>query len=349
MTTSDRPPRARLPLSYWVVAVGLPLIAGAVAVALQLAWLPQLPDPIAIHWGQGGPDGFGAPWSSLALTAGLAVGLTAMFAGFLATARGAAPTVTHKLLAVLSLVTALFVGGTVTASVAVQRGLDDARDAPGIDGLLGLALLGSLLVGVVAWFMLPKAVRTGTDATPARPVTLVPGERSAWIATTRVPTGALAAILGGLGIVLAAAVFAIAISDGALWPIAIAPLLLLVLASIGTVWRVRVDATGLLVRSLPFGWPRLRIPATEIVRVSTAHVDPLAEFGGWGWRWSPGNGFGVVTRGGEAIEVMRSAGRRFVVTVDDAATGAALLAAYTASATENRERYPQTGSARGNG
>jgi hypothetical protein len=34
---------------------------------------------------------------------------------------------------------------------------------------------------------------------------------------------------------------------------------------------------------------------------------------------------GVVVRGGESIAVERSGGRRFVITVDDAATGAALL------------------------
>lgn len=348
MTAAIPSPRARLSLSMWVVAVVLPLIVGAVAVALQLAWLPQLPDPVAIHWGADGPDGFGAPWSNPVLTAGLAVGLTAMFAAFLATARGAAPTPTHKLLAVLSLVTALFLGATVTASVAVQRGLDDARDAPSIDGWMGLALAASLLVGVVAWFALPKAVRPGTDASPARPLSLAPGERGAWLATTRVATGAVVAILGGLGVVLAVAVFAVALRDD-LWPILGAPMLLLALAAIGTVWRVRVDAAGLLVRSLPFGWPRVRIRPAEIARVRTAHIEPLADFGGWGWRWAPGNGFGVVTRGGEAIEVLRHDGRRFVVTVDDAATGAALLAAYAASATEIRERGPQTGSARGNG
>jgi hypothetical protein len=38
-----------------------------------------------------------------------------------------------------------------------------------------------------------------------------------------------------------------------------------------------------------------------------------------------GGGVGYVVRTGEGIEVERTSGRRFVVTVDDAATGAALL------------------------
>src|SRR5690606_21606125 len=108
-TPVSRPPRARLPLSMWVVAVALPLVVGAMAVALQLAWLPQLPDPIAMHWGSSGPDGYGPAWSTPVLTAGLSLGLTALFAAFLATARQPAPTASHKFLAVLSAVTAVFI------------------------------------------------------------------------------------------------------------------------------------------------------------------------------------------------------------------------------------------------
>jgi len=53
----------------------------------------------------------------------------------------------------------------------------------------------------------------------------------------------------------------------------------------------------------------------------------VREFGGWGVRTSVATGAtGVVLRSGEAIEIHRTGGRRFLVTVDDAATGAALLA-----------------------
>ena len=56
----------------------------------------------------------------------------------------------------------------------------------------------------------------------------------------------------------------------------------------------------------------------------------MGEFGGWGLRLSVEGRFGVVLRQGEAIEVTRANGRRFLVTVDDAATGAALLQALIA-------------------
>lgn len=60
-------------------------------------------------------------------------------------------------------------------------------------------------------------------------------------------------------------------------------------------------------------------------------VDRKGEFGGWGLRLSVDRRFGVVLRAGEAIEVTRANGKRFVVTVDDAGTGAALLEALIAA------------------
>ena len=63
----------------------------------------------------------------------------------------------------------------------------------------------------------------------------------------------------------------------------------------------------------------------EVEEAVVVQVNPLREFGGWGIRTGVGGRIGVVMRGGEALEVVRTGGRRVVVTVDDAATGAALL------------------------
>ncbi len=328
--TASARPRARMPLSIWIVAVALPLLVGLIAVLIQVAWLPQLPDPIVVHWGLDGADGFAAPWTAMVLTGGLIGALVALFAAILGLARGPAPTPTHKLLAVTSLVVAVLVGGTVTASLGVQRGLGDAADAPSITPwLLGFAAI-SLVVGALAWFALPKAVSGAADTSPAEPLSLVPGERSVWIAETRLSGGAVAVILSAVGFAIAATVFAAVITDGLMWPLVLVPALLVLMCAAGIAWRVRVEPSGLSVRSQPFGWPRTRIPVSDIASVETAHVEPLAEFGGWGWRWAPGRSFGVISGSGEAIEVTRHDGRRFTVTVPDAATGAALLAAYAA-------------------
>ncbi|MBN9140020.1 MAG: DUF1648 domain-containing protein [Micrococcales bacterium] len=347
--TTARPPRARLPFSVWIVAVALPVVVWGAAVALQLAWLPQLPDPVAIHWGPGGADGFASPSSSIALTAGLGVGLTGLFALVLATVRGASPTVTHKLLAVISLVTSVFTGFTVTASLGVQLGLDDARDAPDFGGWAVVGLAAAAVVGVIAWLVLPRAVRPGEEVAEVAPLPLVPGERSAWIATVRIGTAIAVVIVSAVGLVTVSTVAAVIVSGGLIWPLLLFPLLLIAMSATSIVWRVRVDATGLTVRSVPLGWPRRRIRVADIESVKTVQVEPLAEFGGWGWRWTPVGGLGVVARAGEGILVVLRDGRRFTVTVDDAETGAALLAGYVASAPGSGERGPQDGSARHNG
>src|SRR3954463_13225443 len=56
----DRPPA----LSRFVlVAVVLPVVIALVAVGVQLVMLPQVPDPVAIHWNASGvADGFASPW-----------------------------------------------------------------------------------------------------------------------------------------------------------------------------------------------------------------------------------------------------------------------------------------------
>ena len=103
-------------------------------------------------------------------------------------------------------------------------------------------------------------------------------------------------------------------------------MLLIVLALTTTTFRVRVDASGLTTVS-PAGFPRFTVPLSEVRSVAVTDVNPLGEFGGYGLRWTPG-GFGVVLRRGPAIDVTRTSGKRFVVTVEDAARGAALLRAF---------------------
>lgn len=59
------------------------LIGAAVVIA---AWLPELPAPVAVHWGTDGVDGYGPGWTYLVITLGLGGGLvlflalTAMYA-----------------------------------------------------------------------------------------------------------------------------------------------------------------------------------------------------------------------------------------------------------------------------
>ncbi len=110
------------------------------------------------------------------------------------------------------------------------------------------------------------------------------------------------------------------------WAMLVVPAILVLLFLAMLSFTVRVDSSGLTVRST-LGWPGTRIPAGEVLVASATQVNPLGDYGGWGWRVAlDGSGrTGVVLSKGEALAVDRTGGRGFVVTVDGAAEAAALL------------------------
>jgi hypothetical protein len=114
----------------------------------------------------------------------------------------------------------------------------------------------------------------------------------------------------------------------------IAPAFLVVVALAGLVVgsslaaRVWVDRRGLTVRA-PLGFPAVTIPLDEIAAVDVIQVSALGDYGGWGWRIGRRGRPGVVFHSGDALQVTRGDGRRFVVTVDGAQEAAALLTSLT--------------------
>ncbi|MFJ6613809.1 DUF1648 domain-containing protein [Streptomyces sp. NPDC091289] len=102
------------------------------------------------------------------------------------------------------------------------------------------------------------------------------------------------------------------------------PLLLLALV-LATFCRphVTVDRRGLTVSGL-LPRPRVRVPLERMAGADSRRVNALTEYGGWGYRIRPDRS-GVIFRSGEAIVISLTSGREFAVTVDDSATGAALL------------------------
>ena len=80
------------------------------------------------------------------------------------------------------------------------------------------------------------------------------------------------------------------------------------------------------------GLPRFTVPLADVASVSVVQIIPMAEFGGWGIRMGIDGRFGIVLHTGPAIQVVRRSGKTFVVTVDDADTGAALLTALASRA-----------------
>jgi hypothetical protein len=318
----------RLPFRVVLVALIAPVALVVIGLGLLLAWLPALPSEIAVHWSiTGEADAFGPAWSMpvLLAIAGIAVpvGFTMIVAQSITPA---GPTATQKVLAVAALFVGLLLTFAIVSSVAIQR--DGVSGPQPIGAFLGVGALAGIALAALGWAVLPRAVpgRTGSaEATPAVPV--APGERVAWIGHARFGTGVLVALIGT--VVLATGAVAFAVAATGVWWLAVIPLVLAVVL-LGTVsWRVRVDASGLTVRAA-LGWPLYRVAAADVVSAGTTTVVPLGEFGGYGVRWGLGRRLGVITRGGEALEVQRRDGRVVIVTVDDAATAAGLLSAYAA-------------------
>ena len=302
--------------------VGVPVLVGVLGVVVLLTIRSSLPDPVATHWDNSGPDGFTSrSWAVLPVLVGAVLGL---FLGGIAGWYGRREPAARRLAAGLAAGTSVFVTGIAVGSLWEQRGLASAADAPGIGGVLVVALLAGLLAGAAAALAVPgepAAVATGPVAGARLP--LAPGEQAAWSAWA----GAPPAVVALAAVTLLPIVVLVALGIA---PVFLVLVLVLVLALLGATLsaRVWVDRRGLTVRS-PFGWPAYTVALGEIAAVQVVEVSPLRDYGGWGWRLGRRGRPGVVFRAGPALSVTRGDGRRFVVTVDGAGEAAALLTTLT--------------------
>jgi len=314
--TEVRRPRARRAMA-WSSLVGVLLALAAAAVVW--AWQDELPARVATHWSDGGaPDGFMSPLALALVAVAGTVGLCAVFAA-IGIVSGAAAS-TRRIAAAGCVWSGGFLAATVLTTLGPQRGLADASQVE----MSGLGLALSLLVPVVP-AAVAAALVPGDPAMPARDAVpsdapravLRDGERAVWLRRASGGTG----LAIGLVAVLLTAVLAVVTDE---WTMLVVPAALAALFVSMFAFTVRVDATGLTVRSAA-RWPGTHVPADEVVRASVTQVRPFREFGGWGWRTARDGRVGVVLRGGEALLVERTGGRSFAVTVDDAAEAAALL------------------------
>ncbi|GAB3601179.1 hypothetical protein [Microbacterium tumbae] len=321
------------------VGVIVPAAIVALSAIIIAAWLPEVPEPAAIHWGFDGVDGYGPGWTYLALLLGIGGGIVVLFAvmAFLghrlpprsrSEGRPDGPqwSPTARFLGAMSLGVSTLLAATSLISVGVQRGLADAAETPDITPwvILGIVLMAGL--AVLGWFLQPAAYTTTDAGVPAGPLELAGTERAVWMGTASTARGAQIVLGVAVFFVLATAALLGARGVEGWWFSAIIGIALAVLAATMLVFRVRVNAAGLQVRSA-VGWPRFAIPASDVASVRVVTVNPFGEFGGWGYRIGLDGRRGVVLRGGEALQVEQRNGKVFVVTVDDAATAASVLVA----------------------
>lgn len=313
-----------------MVAIILPVAIAVIAVAIQLAWLPVLPERIVTHWSFGDvPDAYGPAWTSPLLT-GLIGLLPALIGGVLLVRLTPAggPSWLQKLLAVVVLGMAALISVVATGTLAIQ--LNGGTGAGGVGPIVLWGAFAAIVLGVAGWFIMPKAGVVGPRSAPAEPVKIAPGERVAWVGVARFSLPLLLPLLG-IVIVLLGITAYVFVTTG-IWGMILIPIVVGV-SLLGTVfWHVRADERGLQVRGA-LGWPLFQVPAADIQSAGVTEVSPMTgEFAGWGIRFGKGRRLGIITRGGQALEVQRRDGRAVVVTVDDAATAAGVLEAYASRA-----------------
>lgn len=295
-------------MSRWGRLLGL---AGLMVV---LGWIPlavgwsHLPDPAATHWGVGGlPDGRLPLWG-VALLPVFIVGIGLLSSSlFRVEGRPSAEAV-----AMVGLLGGLGLPLMISV-VYLNWDAPSWQDAGPFSWLYLVATVAGAVAGAVIgysigsrWYPPPRM-----EDRPSAPATdIASGEAVYWLGSCRVTWPLL--VLGGVGI-------AIFFTPG--WMRWMA-LMFAILALLFSRVYVTVSNERMVVR-LGGVVVAKRIPVTSVTEARSIDLEPAA-WGGWGWRIRPGR-TAIVLRRGDAIEVTVGGERRFAVTVDDAATGAALL------------------------
>ena len=317
-------------IAFWV-GVWAPLLVVALGVLLQVLWIPRLPDPVATHWsGSGGPDGFGSIGTNILLSAIVGVGVVALFAVILMLPRGARrgfPVWSNfpRFMAAFGAGTVVFITVLLVGLVQIQLDVADARTVGSSMVPMLIALGLGAIAGLAGWAVQPSIEIPPMPGSGIAPLPLAHTERAVWIGISKPSAGYLGLIIALTLIMSALLVASLVLQSPGWWVMALVALLVLALLPATSRFRVRIDDSGLEARSA-IGWPIIRVPARDIEQVSATEINPLGEFGGWGIRLIPGR-LGIVLRTGPGIVVTRTGGRIFGITVDDAETGASVLAA----------------------
>ncbi len=298
----------------------MPVVVAAAGLGPYLAYGPELPDRVAVHYDSAGvPDGSMAREQFLVLMgAMMAIGL-ATCAAIAYSRRKFQPMVAPGACSVGAFLAALC-AGILTVTAVDQRGLDRWQDAALSPAVLILWICASVATAAfAAWLAssLPHRDGNGVGAPPPA-MALASGERVFWSGTLSVRWP----LLAGLTTVAVALVLT---QFADFWIVIIALVVASVITTFGRI-RVTADRSGLGVRYGLLGWPRTSVPVGRIAAARVIDVRPT-EWGGWGYRGSLAlmRRAAVVLREGPGIRLDLHDGKVFAVTVDHPDTPVRLL------------------------
>ncbi|MBM2619431.1 DUF1648 domain-containing protein [Actinoplanes sp. LDG1-06] len=294
-----------------LAAIVLTWLPAAVTAATWASWSDRLPGRMATHWSGTGPaDGFSS--SSGFGAAMLITGVVAGVAGIVAAGRAGQ----RFWLGLAGAVAGSTAGIWVCTATAT---LDNPAD-PRLGWRLLYFVAGLAWGAVVALAAGPSPAGVQPPPETVAPLDLAPTERAAWSTTLRAP-----ALLASMAVAAIVVVVVAAVGQAPIWPVVVVPL-----AAALVFGRVRVtaDRRGLRLTAGLLNLPFKTIPLAEITGVEATEIEPL-EWGGWGYRVTPGRA-ALVLRRGPGLVVHQSNGRRFAVTLDDPRTPGALLSALLA-------------------
>ena len=315
----------------WVTALVcgvLPAALVAAMVAVPAALWSRLPEEVADHWTAAGTANGTAPRLTAFLVLGLLAipGIGLIVFGWAATRRGAGPArraagarpLSWALMIPLGLfIMAIAASAVIMVAVANLGGGGLRSASVGPAALVG-TLGGPALLAAGAGYLLRRHGVLGAvdNEAPRSSLGLRAGERAVWSGRAQASwawlTGLLLVAVGAL----VGAVTAQWVPAGVLLA---AGVLLLQFVTV----RVRVAARGVTVGYGPLGLRMTRIP---LPRIAAAEAVQRGQFA-FGYRGSLllFGAAAVIVRPGPALRLTLRDGKTFLVTVDDAATGAALL------------------------
>jgi uncharacterized membrane protein len=283
-------------------------LLGLIVLPLILYW-DDLPDPMATHWDFAGePNGSMSPMLFLLILPALYVAIHWAVTRSLVRTPYEAPSFIAGLFGLGGLL-----AGVSWVSVLANREKETWEAADSVGFLeIGFVLIPAVAFGYLGWYLAGGQTVERTPSGAAIP-SLDIAQPGAAVWSGR-GNGPLIQLIGAALIIIGLATWS--------WSTVVLSVLGLVVLAFAEV-RVTVSHKGAVVSLGWLGIPSWTVPMSSISRAEVETVDPMA-YGGWGYRLRPG-ARAIVTRGGEALRLVRDDETDLVLTVDDASTGAGLL------------------------